>query len=697
MRRKRPTGSRPCHGLPLLLLAGALSCGESATTPGSTATDIPRPSARYVTATVLLDGQPAADTEVRQGGATRSFFTDDAGRVTVEVDESVQGEWVLMASHPEARIGAAPISDEDALTLALTRFLPEDNPAYLFQDPGLPGGPDTTAQCSHCHESLRDDWFASPHRSAASNPRVHDLYAGAAAALVSQAACEQAGGQWRLGLGPGTGAPAERCYLGAGVLPTLNPGCDAEGACDAVATQFGGCADCHAPGIDGVLGGRSLLEATGIAYDAGVHCDTCHRTESVDLEAPPGVAGRLRFVRPSEPSTSAALGPWKPLTFGPYPDVANVRMGSVARDLFHGATLCAGCHESQQAVLVPGASADPARWPAGKLPIHSTYSEWLAGPFSPGVPCPSCHMPPDPSLWNAADLQLFAAAGAGVVTGWPRPPGSVRSHGFLGPRQRTSGLLELAASLTVEKSVTNGELTALVSVKNVGPGHALPTGEPSRRMVLLVEARCGAQPLRATGGDAIPDFGGALERREAKDGFSDWPGARVGEVLRVVRRPGPFRDYEGFGPFGDGTFSPAEKGMPVEEVVGESTILAMNGDTPVLDAPLPEGDVVYRGEGGAFPSEGQSVSARAGAPGFAFGRILVGPDGAREVPHFLAVDVASDNRLLPQRAFTTQHHFATPCPDPEVHAVLVYRAQPLGLARERGWKNLEAVMAEVTR
>src|SRR5690606_20946227 len=109
------------------------------------------------------------------------------------------------------------------------------------------------------------------------------------------------------------------------------------------------------------------------------------------------------------------------------------------------------------------------------------------------------------------------------------------------------------------------------------------------------------------------------------------------------------------------------------------------------------GDVAYRGSGAALPLDGDPVTARAGAPGFAFARVLVGPDGRRMVPHFLAVDVASDNRLLPQRTWTTEHRFAATCADPEVTAVLSYRRMPLELADERGYDLREAVMARVTR
>src|SRR5690606_447275 len=101
------------------------------------------------------------------------------------------------------------------------------------------------------------------------------------------------------------------------------------------------------------------------------------------------------------------------------------------------------------------------------------------------------------------------------------------------------------------------------------------------------------------------------------------------------------------------------------------------------------GDVAYR-----VDLDGPTL---AGAAGTGFARVLVGADGDRMVPHFLAVDVASDNRLLPGGAAETTHRFAAPCADPEVRATLIHRAVPLALARERGWATDDAVMVEVKR
>ena len=205
-----------------------------------------------------------------------------------------------------------------------------------------------------------------------------------------------------------------------------------------------------------------------------------------------------------------------------------------------------------------------------------------------------------------------------------------------------------------------------------------------RALLLRVRATCGDEQLTAVDGDAIPDFGGWLERREADEDWSDWPLAEAGDVIRVVRRSGAYYDYSGFGPFGDGTFSIEERGMPEEEVVGEVLVLGNDGEEIALDEALPEGDAAYLVRGDEM---------LAGAAGFGFARVLVDAAGRRMVPHFAAVDVASDNRLLPRQSWTSHHIFEPECEDPDVTAELLYRRLPLWLSTERGWEVPDYTMA----
>lgn len=643
------------------------------------------PPSNEVVVTVTLDGEPAEGATVTVGGGMATP-TDGDGQATVLLEGGLR----LIASHPDARTVSAQANGGLA-TIALQRFSRDDNEDYVFQDPGVAGERGDTSQCGHCHGSMVVDWTGSPHREAASNPVVHDVFAGTAA-LADASACTDAGGAWRGGLEPGTRQAVDRCYLGSGALPDLNVECGVDASCDAVASDTAGCADCHAPGIDGALGGRSLLEATGRAFSEGIHCDVCHKIEAVDLSGEPGVAGALRILRPSEPSDMLGFD-WAPLTFGPYPDVPNPRMGAVPRDHFREPELCAGCHESLQEALLPGEALDPDRWPVG-LPVHSTYSEWQAGPYAPTSPCQSCHMPPETRYGNAADLGADAPL-IDVATGWFRPPGSVRRHLWDGPRG-TGPLLRLAAAVDIEAAVVDDELTATVTTTNVGAGHAIPTGEPMRSMVLVVEARCGPTVLPPTGGDVVPAFGGALDVQDASGDWTTWPGASVGERIRVVSRGG-FRDYLGPGAFGDGSFSPEEKGLLHEGFVGERTIVSVADDLVTLDAPLPPGDVAYRVDGQGLPEDGEASRAWAGAPGFAFARVLADASGARQVPHHRAVDIAIDNRIPPQESVTTLHTFQTSCTEPAVTARLMHRPYPLGEARLRRWDARDQLMAEGNR
>lgn len=639
---------------------------------------------------VTLDGEPIEGATVVQGGGSKRWTTDTSGRVVVSVDRDIRGEHVLLASHPGARIaGEAAPMQPTLLTIALVRFDASDNPDYPFSDPGEPKRSPTTGQCGHCHQTINEEWFNSPHRSAAKNPTVQDLYAGAAAAYSSMAACSSAGGRWVQGPLPG-GGRGPRCYLGVGVQPSLNDSCT-EAPCEDPVTERGHCADCHAPGMNGALGGRDLLEAEGHAYEYGVHCDVCHRVASVQVDAPnPGISGRLRLLRPSEPgSPGLGAGGFRPLTFGPSHDSPNPRMGSVQRDHFREATLCAGCHQLDSPVLLPGVSIDSNRWPQGTLPVQSTYEEWRQGALAEAAPCQSCHMPPAPERINGADLQRFPLSDVGYQGGWYRPPGAVRRHAWWGPRQPESRMLQLAAAVSVQHTRSANTLTAEVTVKNVAAGHAIPTGEPMRHIVLRVEAFCGTATLAATSGDVVPGFGGARAVKTRGQDRLHWPDAQVGDRLRVVEQLRGYIDYDGFGPFGDGRFSSAEKGMPIQAYVGQAQITAVGPTGAVsLDGPLPEGALTYLVRG---------TEDHAGAPGFAFARVLAAPDGQRMVPHFVANDVVSDNRLMPQASFTTTHTFEAPCADPVVQARLLYRSYAPALAEERGWANPSQLMQQVQR
>jgi hypothetical protein len=560
------------------------------------------------------------------------------------------------------------------------------------------------------------DFQGSAHARSARDPRLLDLYDGTSG-HADAASCGAAGGVWKAGLLPGTeGTPKDKCYAGRGVLPDLNPTCGGMGAlaCDDPAipvasapVAFGGCADCHAPAIDGALGGRDLHDAVGNAYENGNHCDLCHHVRDVDLAKPPGTAGRLVIQRPSETASGEPGAQLLQVMYGPLPDVPNAFMGGSYAPLFRGAVLCAGCHEQLQEALVPGEALDAARWPLG-LPTHSTYSEWAESPYGTEAnACPSCHMPADTTgLVNAVDVTTPEQAG--LTFGFARPPGSVRRHVFRGPLDGEPRLADGAVALFLTGHVEGAELVADVALQNIGAGHAVPTGEPMRALLLLVDAvACGA-PLAPSGGVTIPDTGGALAEGAvgidvtvagASLGWIEGAArAKAGDVVRVVRPTGLFDDYAGVGFFADPSLDPAQKGIEIRVPVGEATVLDVSAGAIELDASLAllPGDRVYLGDARAgAPEDGEPAKALAGAAGYAFARALVGQGGERHVPHYRARDIASDNRLAPMALATTTHAFAAPagCGEATLTATLLYRPVPVGLARERAWDARDYVIA----
>ena len=694
------------HFVPIFLL-GLVNCsvkaedtGTQDTTKsqveetGNTAIDTSPIAPFEVSVTVTLDGMAIPGVVLIQGGADEQWTTNAAGEALVEIDTSIGGSWVLHASHPSARIWAFDFSDppEEAITIELTSFETTDNLSYIFQDPGTPEINDNTSYCSHCHRSMVEDWYASPHRQSASNPILHDIYSGTALNILTELECGEQGGNWWEGFQPGSQNIVDKCYIGQGALGALNSECGDFEPCDGVATATGECADCHAPGIDGELGGRDLHDASGIAYTYGVHCDVCHKVESIATEGAPGIAGKLQILRPTE---DGPIGfDQLPLTFGPQADVSNIRMGAVHRDHYLTAEFCAGCHEYQTNLSPTGSTIDEDKWPEG-LPVQSTFTEWSQGPYSPGAPCQSCHMPPDAEAGNSVDIALDPSV-QGIASGWFRPAGSIRKHAWYGPRQPESRMLQMAAAIDTEMALSEDEatLTVEVTVQNVGAGHAIPTGEPMRSLILGVEAFCDQTALVATGGDVIPDFGGYFASKSANEDWTMWPSAQVGQVIRIIQETDQWHDYPGVDRVRDWT--PSAKGMRIEHIVGQATIESVIEGQVTLSQALPAGDRAYLGNAGPIV-DGSSAPALAGAPGFGFSRVMTGPNAERHIHHSGAVDIASDNRIMPQESWTSTHEFAATCEVPTVRTVLSHRAYPMNLALERKWELSDSVMVEATQ
>jgi len=672
---------------------------------------------------VTADGQPLAGATVLEGGGTVDILTDEQGRATITLQGIVDDEvWVIAAAQGYRNVGwLIDEVPEGEILLELTA-IQADNPDYGFLPAGVEEG-ESTAYCSHCHITIAEQFGGSAHYLSARDEQVHDLFAGTAAAFAEQESCEDAGGRWLTGTAPGTGT-AERCYIGAGLLPDSSDGCGGAGQlpCDSPELgtneqpeHMGACADCHAPGTSGPLGGgHSLLEVDGLAYEEGVSCDFCHKVASIAPEAEPGIGGRTVLGRPLEAMQNFVL-PWRPVMYGPYADVLNPLMGGSISPIFASGELCSGCHEYRQAPQWDAGETalDPTRWPSGRLPIHTTWQEWSSSLLAPATPCRTCHMPPSPAA-NSADIDLVGLD-PGLVGGFYREEGEVRDHGFYGPTDTLPDggrLLDTAASMSLQATVEGEELVVTASVSNNQTGHGLPTGEPMRSVVLVVQGRCDGEVLDQSGGQTITEVGGALAARRVAPGESlsgttlSWPGLPpdLSDTsldlsnlrVRALRDTGNFIDYSGFESFASGGFAPEEKGLPERQPLGEVSILSVSADQLELSAALTlqEGDILLVGEAAVAPTEGGTSSLLAGTAGADFARVLSDASGALMIPHYRATDVVRDNRLLPYHSASSEHRFSMPagCTAAEAEAWLIYRRYPPVLARERGWPSQDALL-----
>jgi hypothetical protein len=178
----------------------------------------------------------------------------------------------------------------------------------------------------------------------------------------------------------------------------------------------------------------------------GITCDFCHTTKSVDLNSEV-------FPYVSEPG-DVKRGP---LRLGE--DEVQAHQTEFS-PLHTSSSFCAGCHEYTN---------------SEGTPILSTYSEWLASPYAEkGVQCQNCHMP----LTQGPSLQKGKSPAN-------RP---INEHNLAGGHSIEQ--LKKAVKIQIVRAEREGEfLNVSVKITNVGSGHMVPTGLPTRKLVLRVEVK----------------------------------------------------------------------------------------------------------------------------------------------------------------------------------------------------------------
>ncbi len=197
------------------------------------------------------------------------------------------------------------------------------------------------------------------------------------------------------------------------------------------------CLRCHSPTAveTGDFLGKQDLTLEGVT------CDYCHSIDGIE-EGPHGTL-RARIDH------SKLHGPL---------DIPEPPQHSVAkRDYFSRSEICAVCHDytTEDGTVV-----------------FATYAEWRASKYAEiGKQCQDCHMP---RLERAQPTKT----GGRVFN----------DHDLQGGHSKAQ--IKKAIDARIEEVSRDGDrVRVVVAVENVGAGHSVPTGLPSRMLVLTVTAR----------------------------------------------------------------------------------------------------------------------------------------------------------------------------------------------------------------
>ncbi len=196
------------------------------------------------------------------------------------------------------------------------------------------------------------------------------------------------------------------------------------------------CLSCHAPTTAVTMDFSLALPLS----QEGVTCDFCHTVASADL-----TLQGMKLVNDLSP---VKRGPGRPDTMAAHRTNPN--------PLLLQAEFCAGCHQwtNEQGVA-----------------LLDTYREWQGSVYrGEQAACQMCHMP---------EIMKTTILLQGRMV---ERPSSL--HLVMGGHSQTQ--LAGAARLDLSSSTREGQLEARVTVENFKAGHMLPTGLPSRSVILQV-------------------------------------------------------------------------------------------------------------------------------------------------------------------------------------------------------------------
>lgn len=201
------------------------------------------------------------------------------------------------------------------------------------------------------------------------------------------------------------------------------------------------CLRCHSPTttVTGDFYGTAALTKEGVT------CDFCHSIGELAMDAGTDVRYVLDWRQKHGPLTHAK---------SPEHETAH-------RPFFEKSEICAGCHDYSL--------------PDGTL-VFATYSEWKASKYAQeGKQCLDCHMP----RLRGATVLKTAANGQGHDV--------INDHALVGGHEPSQ--VRRAVTTSIETFTRDANrVRVVVAIENSGAGHFVPTGIPSRKLVLSVSA-----------------------------------------------------------------------------------------------------------------------------------------------------------------------------------------------------------------
>lgn len=191
------------------------------------------------------------------------------------------------------------------------------------------------------------------------------------------------------------------------------------------------CLTCHSPTT---IKTKDFSFAKSISLE-GVTCNFCHSVTEVT-------------------KNNYSFSVSNPMQ-GPYRDSKTDVHGSAYSELLTKSEFCAGCHD----------------FSLNGLPISETYSEWKEGPYAAeGIECQDCHM----------------KAMQGQAAKNEKQRDNVYSHFWYGGH--SGQFLEKAFKIKSNIQHDGKKAKVTISITNSNVGHNIPSGLPSRKVILNFRA-----------------------------------------------------------------------------------------------------------------------------------------------------------------------------------------------------------------